>query len=293
MVGIKFNLTASTSDILLTGTGSGSHNFNLDKVIGAYDGVFQIASTPTSDTFTLSSDFKIPTRQYSINASSDVNGTTDVITLSAAHNFITGEKLTYDANGGTSILTGVNTTTVYAIATGNNTFKLATSSLDAKNNTALNISAQSGTQYFNSDNLIKNIQGQGSIITTSGSKVLRGASTNFLTNFKRFDKIYIDNGTYIEEKTVDNVTTNENMTLFETASSSVSGNNYYYATQLALRPDGYNLHKPFDGGVDITAGTSPNSRIARQTRKYFRYQSGKGIQTSIAISFNPQNLLDN
>ena len=289
--GIKFNLTASTSDILLTGTGSGSHNFNLDKVIGAYDGVFQIASTPTSDTFTLSSDFKIPTRQYSINAASDVNGTTDVITLSAAHNFITGEKLTYDANGGTSILTGVNTTTVYAIATGNNTFKLATSSLDAKNNTALNISAQSGTQYFNSDNLIKNIQGQGSIVTTSGSKVLRGASTNFLTNFKRFDKIYIDNGTYIEEKTVDNVTTNENITLFETASSSVSGNNYYYATQLALRPDGYNLHKPFDGGVDITAGTSPNSRIARQTRKYFRYQSGKGIQTSIAVSFNPPKLV--
>ena len=289
--GIKFNLTASTSDILLTGTGSGSHNFNLDKVVGAYDGVFQIASTPASDTFTLSSDFKVPTRQYTINAATDVNGSTEVITLSSAHNFITGEKITYDANGGTSILTGVNTTTVYAIATGNNTFKLATSSLDAKNNTAINLTAQSGTQYFNSDNLIKNIQGQGSVTTVSGTKELTGTSTNFLINFKRFDKIYIDNGTYIEEKTVDTVTTNESMTLFENASSSVSGNNYYYATQLALRPDGYNLHKPFDGGVDITAGTSPNSRIARQTRKYFRYQSGKGVQTSIAVNFNPPKLV--
>lgn len=289
--GIQFNLTASTSDILLTGTGSGSHNFNLDKVVGAYDGVFQIASTPTSNTFTLTSDFKVPTRQYSINAATDVNGSTEVITLSSAHNFITGEKITYDANGGSSILTGVNTTTVYAIATGNNTFKLATSSLDAKNNTAINLTAQSGTQYFNSDNLIKNIQGQGSIATVSGTKEVTGTSTNFLINFKRFDKIYIDNGTYIEERTVDNVTTNENMTLFENASSTVSGNNYYYATQLALRPDGYNLHKPFDGGVDITAGTSPNSRIARQTRKYFRYQSGKGVQTSIAVNFNPPKLV--
>ena len=289
--GIQFNLVASTSDIVLSGTGSGSHNFNLDKVVGAYDGVFQIASTPASNTFTLSSDFKVPTRQYTINAATDVNGSTEVITLASGHNFITGEKITYDANGGTSILTGVNTTTVYAIATGNNTFKLATSSLDAKNNVAINLTAQSGTQYFNSDNLIKNIQGQGSVSTVSGTKEVTGTSTNFLINFKRFDKIYIDNGTYIEEKTVDNVTTNENMTLFENASSSVSGNNYYYATQLALRPDGYNLHKPFDGGVDITAGTSPNSRIARQTRKYFRYQSGKGVQTSIAVNFNPPKLV--
>ena len=289
--GIKFNLVASTSDIVLTGTGSGSHNFNLDKVVGAYDGVFQIASIPSSNTFTLSSDFKVPTRQYTINAATDVNSSTEVITLTSNHNFITGEKLTYDANGGTSILAGINTTTVYAIATGNNTFKLATSSLDAKNNTALNISAQSGTQYFNSDNLIKSIQGQGSVSTVSGTKEVTGTSTNFLINFKRFDKIYINNGTYIEEKTVDNVTTNENMTLFENASSSVSGNSYYYATQLALRPDGYNLHKPFDGGVDITAGTSPNSRIARQTRKYFRYQSGKGVQTSIAVNFNPPKLV--
>ena len=61
--GIKFNLTASTSDILLTGTGSGTHNFNLDKVVGAYDGVFPITAT-TSDTFTLTSDFKIPARNY-------------------------------------------------------------------------------------------------------------------------------------------------------------------------------------------------------------------------------------
>ena len=289
--GIKFNLTASTSDILLTGTGSGSHNFNLDKVVGAYDGVFQIASTPSSNTFTLSSDFKVPTRQYTINAATDVSSSTEVITLSSAHNFITGEKITYDANGGSSILTGVNTTTVYVIGVGNTSFKLATSSLDAKNNVAINLTAQSGTQYFNSDNLIKNIQGQGSVSTVSGTKELTGTSTNFLINFKRFDKIYIDNGTYIEEKTVDNVTTNENMTLFENASSTVNGNNYYYATQLALRPDGYNLHKPFDGGVDITAGTSPNSRIARQTRKYFRYQSGKGVQTSIAVNFNPPKLV--
>ena len=80
------------------------------------------------------------------------------------------------------------------------------------------------------------------------------------------------------------------MTLFETMDATANTRDYYYATQLALRPDGFSLHKPFDGGVDITAGTSPNSRICRQTRKYFRYQSGKGIQTSFAINFNPPRI---
>ena len=56
------------------------------------------------------------------------------------------------------------------------------------------------------------------------------------------------------------------------------------------RPDGTFVHRPFDGGVEITAGTSPNSSIVRQTRKYFRYQSGKGIQCSVAVNFNPSRV---
>ena len=40
--------------------------------------------------------------------------------------------------------------------------------------------------------------------------------------------------------------------------------------------------------MEIGTSKSPNSRISRQTRKYFRYQSGKGIQTSLAINFIPQ-----
>ena len=39
--------------------------------------------------------------------------------------------------------------------------------------------------------------------------------------------------------------------------------------------------------MEIGTSKSPNSRISRQTRKYFRYQSGKGIQTSYAINFIP------
>ena len=58
-------------------------------------------------------------------------------------------------------------------------------------------------------------------------------------------------------------------------------------TALYVRPDCLMLHRPFDGGVEINASTAPNVSIVRQTRKYFRYQSGKGLQWSTGLNFSP------
>lgn len=48
------------------------------------------------------------------------------------------------------------------------------------------------------------------------------------------------------------------------------------------RPDGVSTHRSFDGGVFFTVGNplAHNATVIRQTRRYFRYQSGKGIQVS-------------
>ena len=63
---------------------------------------------------------------------------------------------------------------------------------------------------------------------------------------------------------------------------------YAYPTFVYVRPSGYSLHRPFDGGVEMSTGSGNSyAQIIRQTRKYFRYQSGKGIQTSFAINFKP------
>jgi len=54
-----------------------------------------------------------------------------------------------------------------------------------------------------------------------------------------------------------------------------------------VRPQGVAFAAPFDGGITMTTNdTQPNSRIFRQSRKYFRYQSGKGVQVSFAVAFN-------
>lgn len=63
---------------------------------------------------------------------------------------------------------------------------------------------------------------------------------------------------------------------------------YSYPTFVYVRPSGFSLHRPFDGGVEMSTGAGNSfGQIIRQTRKYFRYQSGKGIQTSFAINFKP------
>lgn len=59
-------------------------------------------------------------------------------------------------------------------------------------------------------------------------------------------------------------------------------------TTLFARPAGIVESRPFDGGVAFSAGAAvPNSQMIRQTRRYFRYQSGKGIQFSTGSSLNP------
>ena len=280
---------------IFTDQGTLDHTFEVINLVGAYDGVFTLSNVPTPQTFEMQSDFQIPERLYAFGAA-DVNGTDDIITFTDPHNMITGEQLEYNSQLNTSILPAGANNTVYAISTGINTIKLATSPEDALNNFQLDLNGQSGEHILRSDNVIKAVQGGGSLNIANNSLVIKGVgSTNFLSNFKRYDPIFINTGEYVEQFTVDQITTPNTMTLFANVANlltdTVSETDYFYASQLAMRPDGFVLHKPFDGGVDMTAGTSPNSKIVRQTRKYFRYQSGKGIQTSVAINFNPPRIV--
>jgi hypothetical protein len=59
------------------------------------------------------------------------------------------------------------------------------------------------------------------------------------------------------------------------------------------RSDAFVQHRPFDGGVNIgTFLPSHGASVARQTKKYMRYQSGKGILWTSGVLFNPVLNLD-
>ena len=59
------------------------------------------------------------------------------------------------------------------------------------------------------------------------------------------------------------------------------------------RPQSQFIHRAFDGGVIFTGGGASNhQQTIRQTRRYFRYQSGKGIQISTGSLMKPNIQID-
>ncbi len=71
-------------------------------------------------------------------------------------------------------------------------------------------------------------------------------------------------------------------------SGTIAGGSSFASALLYTRPEGYQLHRSTDGGVLITTGgNNTGSQQIRQTRRYFRYQSGKGMQYSSGVKFTP------
>lgn len=54
------------------------------------------------------------------------------------------------------------------------------------------------------------------------------------------------------------------------------------------RPDSYFVHRPYDGGVQLgTGGPQHGAQAIRQSKKYIRYQSGKGVMYTTGALFAP------
>ena len=76
-------------------------------------------------------------------------------------------------------------------------------------------------------------------------------------------------------------------TILYTARAAGTINNtltgYVYA-----RPDSYFIHRPFDGGVQLgTGGPTHGATAIRMSKKYIRYQSGKGVMYNTGALFAP------
>jgi hypothetical protein len=77
-----------------------------------------------------------------------------------------------------------------------------------------------------------------------------------------------------------NITTSATISAFTTAN-------------LYCRPMGLTVHRPTQAGIRFSVNEqSHNAQYIRQTRRYFRYQSGKGIQMSTGTTLNPNMFFD-
>ena len=57
---------------------------------------------------------------------------------------------------------------------------------------------------------------------------------------------------------------------------------------ILIKPNSYFIHRPYDGGIAMTNGSPHHGASAsRQTKRYFRYQSGKGLFFTSGTLFAP------
>ena len=191
-----------------------------------------------------------------------VNTATDEITITG-HGLQTGTKVYYSigpANSGTVIGGLTDGSTYYVIRINDDTIRLANSLPNALKATGIDLtSTGSGFAHY----LIA--------ATAAGSSWIRYNTTGDITSGTTFT-----GGVFFTGQTDGNI-----------RDGVLTALPIINETQVYVRPDCMNVHRPFDGGVEINASRAPNVSIVRQTRKYFRYQSGKGLQYSTGINFSP------
>ena len=299
--GNRFQLASSASnasngtEIQFSSQGSGVQTFeNTTADFGTVDGSYTTTRAISEKELEVTIPFKIPPTVKQFDSAAAIDTTNDVVNITN-HFYSTGTRIIYNNAGNSDIGGIVHNTDYYAVLVDNNHFKLAPSLQDALDGTNLLTfsSTSSGLHEFISGNLSGEVTGTGSIEVTTGSRRVVGTNSAFQRFFKIGDIIKVVNTTagtpgVLEERRVTAITDDDLLLVDSAFSFSQSGTNYLIPSYIYVRPDGFFLHRPFDGGMEIGTSKSPNSRISRQTRKYFRYQSGKGIQTSLAINFIPQ-----
>lgn len=267
-----FKLAVSQADaflgdtITLTTVGAGTHTFTTSSINGEVlgPGTFTVAAgsaaisganTNFSATFSPGDTFVMYTNETTVSKSVSAINTTSNVLTSAGHGLPDGSPVKMAAAvapGGTT-----NGVIYYSRSTGlavpANEFTIHTSYNDA-------------------------IAGTGAVdITTAGTTV----ALLHYTSIGETTEVEIR---YVNSKA--------SMILREPVSAAFASAEYAIGTALLIRADGFALHRPYDGGVELVPSTNPDSQMIRQTRKYFRYQSGKGIQVSFAVNFSPTTTFD-
>jgi len=93
---------------------------------------------------------------------------------------------------------------------------------------------------------------------------------------------------FLIEKTISSVTNNTFAAVDSPFNVGLANVEMFIPSRIIPRSEAFMLHRSFDGGMEITTSQSiEGPKMVRQTRRYFRYQSGKGLQISNAINFKP------
>ena len=278
--------TGTRVNITSVGTGTQILQFQSE---GGFDGSYSVGSVVDATSFTLTTSAQVPPLVRSFDPSTAANYTDDWFVI-ANHRFITGSPVVYSNGGDTSITGLTDDTEYYIIRLDKDTLRLATTQANALAGTFIDISGGStGTAHtLTSFNIAGEIPGAGTVAIALDDRTVIGSGTNFQSRFKVGDDIVINRGSQATfSSVITAIRSNTSLEVEDAAPATASGLTYLLPTNLYVKPGCFNLHRPFDGGVEINAGYGADAQIVRQTRRYFRYQSGKGLSCQFAINFNP------
>jgi hypothetical protein len=225
-------------------------------------------------------------------------------------NFYTNSAIGNAAPVSVTYLNGfvtVQTTVPHDLSLGN---EVALSGLTAANSATATVTAASGSGAlvtYTTSAAHGFIVGQ--YVTTTGSSIpgynLTGAQIASVPTTTTFTVInpttgvatvtsgtaianYAPNGAFV----VSGITNNSTFSFY--SAIAPTGTIGYSSAYVYARPQGQFLHRAFDGGVLFSSNGSSNMEQAvRQTRRYFRYQAGKGVQMSSGTTLKPYAGIDN
>jgi hypothetical protein len=306
----SFSLSTVVSDgrpvrSLITVTTSGNHGLVVGDIVAVQDttnqladGTFIVFAVPTTTTFqyyakgAVTAGSILDTGYTTIYGGgvytgasigiSNVTASTNTVTVttSAPHGLLPGTPIVL--NNTTVAGTTVAGSTQYA---SNNTATITINLTSA--NTLLTVGdnvtisgASGGAAVFNTTYFVATTSGTQATLTTANGATI--ATTTQTTNLGTLTRVNTPNGSWI----VKQVSTAS--TLIFDVTQAPNGTISFGSAVLYARSEGYQQHRAVDGGVLITTGAnSVGAQQIRQTRRYFRYQSGKGIQFSTGAKFTP------
>lgn len=280
------SLQVADAEIDLTSVGTGTQYFNVN-LVGASDGTYFVSSVPSPSVLVLDAPYNIPKRTFSCYPI-DVSVVDNTIFL-PDHSIPTGAPMTYDSNGDLPI-GGLDTvSTYYAIRVNQHAISLASSRQNALNRVPLNFTSVTGnatTQSFETPSIAGELISTATANVTQDSFVVEGNGTSFTNTFKIGDNLKVVYNNQTVTKKITEVLSNTKLQIDSPFDFTAADLTYLLTTGFFVKADGLNLHRAFDGGIELVASTNADSQVIRATRKYFRYQSGKGIQVSLAVNFS-------
>jgi hypothetical protein len=132
----------------------------------------------------------------------------------------------------------------------------------------------------------------GQTVTIAGVTPAGYNGTFTITNIPAANTFTVANGTTGAISVAGVVNPLTTLTLSNVTTGPVSPIVNIFAA-IYVRPQAQTNHRPFDGGVLFSNNSLSNfSTNIRQSRRYFRYQSGKGIQVSSGTILKPYSGLD-